>query len=317
MTNSTASNSTEEPELNTLQEVEDVLWLYFGTIVLVVGTVGHLLTIIVTLSSSSSRRHSSSVYISALALSGLLILYTSLLSFLISWHTAWEVDVKNTSSLACKLHTGFSYFSLQYFAWLQATIAVDRMLSVVKPQWYSISCQWRPAIITVFVELIVCLLVNIVYVYVMVGLDRDGFCVSINKALWNVYKYADFVSFSIIPAAILLICNGIIVYKFARMSKLTTIRRRSITITLMVVNVVFLVTTLPISLIYQVDWTMYDYDVISLVFAIFSLFQYTGSASTFLIYCLCASKFRKRLKSIFAKLTCPKPSATLTAEEMI
>lgn len=310
---------TLSPHDSQLLEAEESLWIYYGTFLIVSGTIGHLLTLGVILSSSSMRTQSSSVYIVTLSLAGIVSIYTGLLRFVISSHTNWTVNIKDFSDFACKLHTTLSYFSLQYFAWLQATIAVDRLLAVRRPHWYLHSCGWKVGLFVVLVELISCAMLNIIVAF-MVG-KKETFCTRTNLQLYNAWPYIDFLSFSLIPATILIICNGLILYHLGKKrtistnNKLVSIKQdknlRSVTVMLMTLNLVFLISTLPVSAIYFIDWNQFHYYSINLVYTVFSLLQYTGTALTFVIYCLSGSKFRAKLQTFVTQRKCKTKHKTL------
>lgn len=280
--------------------ISDKLWAYAGMTIIIIGTIGHILSIVVLGSSKTLRIHSSSVYLIAMSVTGIVSLYSGLLRYVIFIGiTNWELDIRNTSVVFCKLHMKITYASLQYFAWLQATIAVDRLISVLLPHKYMTSCKWRVGLVVVIVELVLVLLANCaIAIEINIHEGRCDFQQGLFKDVW---KYADLISYSLLPAVVLIICNSIILYILNK-SKMKTGRdnsmTRSLTVMLMSLNFIFIITTLPISVIFFIPFGepyTRQYYQMELCWTIFSLLQYMGSACTFLIYCIMGSKFREEL----------------------
>ncbi|KAF6034887.1 hypothetical protein EB796_006798 [Bugula neritina] len=162
------------------------IWLYVGLIILCSGTIGHLLSITVTLSSRSMRLHSSTVYISSLSLAALLALYTGLLRYVTIYTDLHAIDFRRGSEVSCKLHTMLTYMSLQFFAWIQATIAVDRLIAVWSPHRYKVCNSWKKGLLVVLVELVLVTSLNVI-VIVLAELDENSYCSALNQKLANAW----------------------------------------------------------------------------------------------------------------------------------
>lgn len=305
-------NNDEEHVTNII----DDLWKYSGIALIVFGTVGHLLSMAVVLSSKSLRRQSTGVFIFALSATGILTLYTGLLRHTIYGYTHGSVDIRNSSGFTCKLHTMLTYMSLQFIAWMQATIALDRVLHVALPAWqpqcFLEAMRWKKGLIIIGIEALMAIALNSCTAFV-VGVNGNGHCVKINKDLATDWSYIDLLSFSLIPAVIIILSNTIIIIavfhlrvQSAKRSTKLEKRRQSLTAMLFAVNIAFLCSTLPISivLILEKQWQRTRGNThflnMHLIFTICSLVQYLGTASTFFIYCLSGSKFRLRLRRMFS-----------------
>jgi len=282
--------------------VSDNLWKYLGIIILVLGTLGHTLSITVMVASKTMRVQSSTIYLIAMSIAGILTLYTGLLRyFIFIGINGWTDDLRNLSHAGCKLHFMLTYASLQYFAWMQATVACDRLISVLSPHTYMLSCKWKIALIVALIELTLVVSLNVA-VLVSVGHNDEGYCIPTAIDFWfDVWGYIDLVSFSLLPAFIMIICNSVILV-ILKKSKMRTSSSsnvaRSLTVMLMALNVLFLITTLPISVIFFLNWGTFGerhYAITELCWTIFSLLQYAGSAGTFFVYCFTGSKFREEL----------------------
>ncbi|XP_067933446.1 probable G-protein coupled receptor 139 [Watersipora subatra] len=291
--------------------VSNRLWAIAGIAIIVVGTVGHLLSIAVMMRSKSMRVYSSTVYLVSMSVTGIATLYIGLLRYVMFIGISkWVVDIRDSSDAFCKFHMALTYASLQYFAWLQATVAVDRLISVLFPHKYHVAIKWKTALVVVVVELVAVSLLNM-SVGFAVGLNEEDYCKAhASFFFYIVWGYIDLLSYSLIPAVILIICNSIIL-KILGDSRLKTRSARSkntglarsLTVMLMSLNVFFLITTLPISIIFFIKWGDYGtqrYAVTELCWTIFSLLQYAGSACTFFVYCITGSKFREELKTLLS-----------------
>lgn len=317
-------NSTVEQKellIDTWRELDvtiDNLWKYGGTTLISLGTIGHLLSIIVVNSSRSLRRQSSGVLVTALSVTGILTLYLGVLRSTILGYSQWNIDIRNFSTAVCKGHQMLTYMSLQCIAWLQATVAIDRVIHVALPAWnfrYHIKrkLRWKHGLIIVTVEAAVAACLNICPLFI-VGIKEEGYCGKLDKykCLENIWRYVDLLSFSLVPSAIIIICNCTILatvsYHKVRSEEPNTKlmkRRRSLTAMLSTVNVWFLITTLPISLVVLgSQWDTSDkLKLIHLhaVYAACSFLQYIGTSSTFFIYCVSGSRFRSQLRRLLSR----------------
>ncbi|KAF6040975.1 hypothetical protein EB796_000692 [Bugula neritina] len=284
------------------------LRLYGGAVILITGTVGHILSLLVILTKKSFRIQTFGVYIVALSLAGLLTLYTGVLHWTIS-----EYLKSRCVFLVILKHT-----ALQYVAWIQATIALDRTCQVAKHVWNTEHCgsnnlNWKKGLIIVSVELLVCLGLNS---SVVLALDHRNGCQQLQASpAWSIWSVFDLISFSILPAFIIIISNVVLI--IATRHSLTRIKsehknktlvktRRSMTLMLTAVNIQFVVTTLPVSIVQLMD---NDNPKTKVFRSVCYGIQYLGVANTFIIYCISGSKFRQALfgwkifKCFFSSIT--------------
>lgn len=300
------STTTSLYDYDTLYKTEDLLYQTIGTITLFIGTVGHILSIITVMLTKTMRTQSTSIYIIAMSLAGLATLYTGLLRHVILVFSNWEIDIRSMSQISCKLQTMVTYLSLQYFAWIQATIAVDRFIAVWFPIKYKTACSWKLGLLVVVIELVAAAALNSL-VYVGKGITDSGHCGELKEKLITDYFYVDLFSFSLVPATITIICNSLLLYRLSRTTKVSGSkdkRLRALTVMLTVVNAVFVVTTLPVSIYYLVHQnvdSVKNNDRVTIVgVACFHLLQYFGTAVTFFLYCITGTQFRESLKQVFS-----------------
>lgn len=288
------------------QSTTDALLKYAGTIIIILGTVFHILALVTLCCSPAMRRQSSTVYMIAMSLTGLVTLYSGLLRWIIIGYSQWSIDIRDHSDAGCRIQMTITYMSLQYFAWLQATVAVDRLIAVRKPHRYMNTCSWKIGSGVVLGQLLLAISLCVM-ILVMSGHDDMGNCQMPFAKIWG---YIDLASYSLVPALILIICNCLVAaflthhdIKFS--SKSRDEKAFSVTVMLLALNIFFIVTTLPISVIFFMDYGEYGtakYFKLELIYTVFSLFQYIGTSCSFLVYCLTGTKFREE----FRKLLCNK-----------
>ena len=287
-----------------IKRTSELLWQIFGISLLIIGTVGHSLSILTTSASSTLRSHSSGVFIISLSVVGLLTLYSGLLRQVILY-SASNYDVRLLSTVGCKIHVFVTYLSLQLFAWLQATIALDRYIAVCFPVHYNKFSKWIYGLGLVGLEVLVVMLLNS-GLLVTYGLSNPPFvfCFTSSKEFIKSWPYMDLLNFSIVPAALIIVFNALILINLKKRQSSKLKRHvKSLTIMLMTVNLVFLVSTVPISVLHIIDMRRSIYSNVRLQLAATctSILQYTGTASTFFIYCLTGTRFRHEIKRIFCR----------------
>ena len=303
-----STSADMDSETERIHWISNLLWQIIGTTLLVIGLVGHLLSIVTTSASSTLRSHSSGVFIVSLSIVGLLTLYSGLFRQVIMAFSSTGYDIRSRSIAGCKLHLFITYLSLQLFAWLQATIALDRYIAVCHALYYNKFSRWVYGAGLVCVEVIVVMLLNSALLVSGKLSDTEDtygiYCYTSIENLNMAWPYMDLLSFSIIPALFIIIFNCLILHNLIRRRN-TNLKRhvKSLTVMLMTVNLAFLVSTVPISIVLIMDLyqPIYHSARAELGFTCTSILQYTGTASTFFIYCLTGTRFRYKIKLIFSR----------------
>ena len=101
------------------------VWTIGSPIILIIGTIGNIMSIIIF--SRKRMRKRTSMYFIVLGKADLLSLL-GLLRYYIRELT--DVDIRNTSEIACKLHILLAYCMRQYTAWILVTVTLERFISV-------------------------------------------------------------------------------------------------------------------------------------------------------------------------------------------
>ena len=311
-----------------------MIWKVVPPILILVGTIGNILSILV-LTRRSIRVSTTALYLTFLAFSDLCVLYTGLLRQWLIY--LFEFDVRHVSNAGCKMHIWLLYSSLDFSAWILIAVTLERVISAWCPYSAKTKCSRKYATVLVIVILIFLLVLNSHLLYGMVHkerLDASTNTTVISKCVEINNKYGDFFNltwpwidlcvFCLIPFSVIVIGNGFIILKVIKSQRKTkarvvpsintgetrtshrnTSKHSSMTAMLFTLNMVFLVTTSPVS-IYNIGYTHWltdgthqTYASLDLWWAIVNMLMYTNNSLNFLLYCLSGTRFRQEVIRLF------------------
>lgn len=98
--------------------------------ILIFGTVGNILSLIV-LTRPRTRRFSTAVFLITLTVVDLIAMWSGLLRIILTGYL--QIDVRNSSSVTCKIHVFFVYASTHISSWLLVGVTVERVVCVWMP----------------------------------------------------------------------------------------------------------------------------------------------------------------------------------------
>ena len=304
------------------------IWKTIPPIFLVLGTLGNLLTIVV-LMRSKSRLSSTALYLSALAVSDLLVLWLGLLRQWLIY--MFDIDVRHLSEAGCKIHIFLVYFATQCSSWLLVAVTSERFIGVWLPHKVKQGCTPRVAIVTISVIIASLMLLNVHWFYGMGvrvitynNVTYEFKCNSIYDHYYDFlgfkWPWIDLCFFSLGPFTILLVGNvsiivRVLVSKHKTRTQIApsnggTANKKSdktsqLTAMLVLLNVVFMTCTIPISvyLIGEPNWlekleTYHDLAILRLWWAVVNSFMYLNHTINFILYFLSGSRFRQEVKSL-------------------
>ena len=339
----TANNSEETNETNYISLLYDVtfqdstslrvlitlwIWKIFPIFLLTFGTLGNVVTIIVLL-RNNLRSNSTTLYLLALAITDLSVLYFGLLrQYLRKIH-----DEDFRVSMGCGFHLWIVYTSVAYSSWLLVALTMDRFVSIKFPVYVRNRNSRKCNLIVIVVLFCVIGLINSHFIY---GWERREYrFTTLNTTITycniqrsfihlheTVWPWVDLCIVSIIPFVLLGIGNCSIGHSLIvrdrskreqkrRMSdkgkRNSTCQQRSATKLLVILSAVFFITTLPASLylviISFVQSTDYEtLEKFNLFWAIASFFMYTNNAINFILYCVSANNFRHEFKDMLKEI---------------
>ncbi|VDH91665.1 Hypothetical predicted protein [Mytilus galloprovincialis] len=309
------------------------LWKILPPILIILGTTGNILSIIV-LRRKNIQKSVCSIYLIVLAISDLFVLYTGLLR---QWiNVVFEVDIRELGTGICKLHTFIVYFSLDFSSWILIAVTLERVFLVWFPHKAKTACTKKKAGISLVSIAAFLLLINS---HILYGHeDKESVVngtVSVEKCYYISDEYNQFWSsswpwidlslFCGIPFCCLLTGNLLIFVKVLfsqravkrqiapsvqtpgskaqqRDSKLS-----SMSVMLFTLNTVFLLCTTPIS-IYLIGYSTWadelvgrGYAVLDMMWAIVNILMYLNNTINFLLYILSGSRFRREFKDMFRR----------------
>ncbi|XP_045215468.2 lysophosphatidic acid receptor 6-like [Mercenaria mercenaria] len=318
-------------------EAEKLIWKIVPPILLVLGTVGNCLSILV-LTRGSIRSSTTALFLTVLAFSDLVVLYSGLLrQWLIH---LFDTDVRKVSPFGCKLNIWLVYCSLDFSAWILIVVTLERVISAWLPHRARTLCTTKSAISLLISVGVFILALNAHMLYGMVfktSTDENNNieyqkCVEIDEdysGFFNVtWPWIDFCAFCLIPFTVIVIGNALILFKVINSQRKVKSRivptagsgnrqqttsshsskQSSMTAMLFTLNIVFLISTSPIS-VYNICypfWTAnaseHDYAQLALWWAVVNMLMYVNNSLNFILYCLSGSKFRLEVKRIFHSL---------------
>lgn len=310
-----------------------IIWKLVPPILILLGTVGNCLTIVV-LTRRSIRTSTTSLFLTVLAFSDLLVLYSGLLRQWIIY--LFDTDVRKLSEVGCKLNIWLVYSSLDFSAWILIAVTLERVISAWLPHKARTVCTKLSAtafLISIGV-LILCLNSHLMYGMVFkYSYDENGNseltkCTEINESYYTFFNitwpWIDLCAFCVIPFVVIVIGNALILFKVIQSQKKANSRivpsvqarsrqhasssygkHSSMTAMLFTLNIVFLFSTSPVS-IYNIGYTYWAdnvsehrYAQLDLWWAIVNMLMYTNNSLNFLLYCLSGTKFRAEVFRLF------------------
>ena len=321
------NNTDAEYETFPAYKAGILIWKTVPPILLVFGTCGNVLSIVV-LTGKSIRKSTTGLYLIVLTFSDLAVLYTGLLRQWIIY--LFEFDVRQMSEIACKIHTWLVYSSLDFSAWLLIAVTLERIIAVWFPYVLKTKCNRQNGSILIIGILIAVLGLNSHLLYGMVFIRTDGktetcgyIDANYKRFMDTAWSWIDLCAFCLIPFSFIVIGNCLILLKVAKSHRKSRTKQipgkyktsqkskdnqqSSMTAILVTLNTVFLLTTLPVSVynIGHAHWSTTDDPKVlarlDLWWAVVNMLMYTNNAVNFLLYSLSGSQFRQEAKRIFCQ----------------
>ncbi|KAH3873326.1 hypothetical protein DPMN_036559 [Dreissena polymorpha] len=304
-----------------------LLWQIFPPILIVFGTIGNVLSIII-LSKNKFKNSTSTVFLLGLAAVDLSMLYVGLLRQWLKY--TFDFDIRHVSALFCKVHWWLMYVMSDCTVWILNAITIERLIATMCPHKSKRICSKKFAICSVVAILATSLLINCNLLYGFGNVEiSDGnrttilLCVPINDKYANffgtVWTWIDLCKFSLIPFGIMATGNICIGFKLFLSKKKVyptavagdrMVRKgiaSNMTILLVLLNFVFIFCTLPVCVYFigEPYWIPKDLPrEIQLQdpwWALVNIMLYANSTTNFILYCLTGSRFRDEVRRVFRR----------------
>lgn len=293
------------------------LWRLLAPCLFAFGTFGNILALLI-FTRMKFYRCSYLLYLFMLAVADIVVIWSGLTRYWIL-HVWQDVDIRQISNSGCKFYLFVIYTFMDYSSWILVAVTVERYLRLVHPMRFQ-SLYSVKAGGTVLLVLFLTLTVVNMHFFWTNGLTETG-CGSIDEItqgshFWfdeHVFTWIDLFVLSLIPSMIMIICNVLICRSIKgsnlnnTRNSLPTSHRNCLTRMLILVNVVFLVTTLPNSVYFIVHTFMEDMNMISpnvtsqldLTWAVLYLLQFSNYCTNFYLYAARSEAFQMECRDLF------------------
>ena len=273
------------------------IWIYGAPPILIFGTVGNILSILV-MNRKSLRMSTTSLYLTVLAVTDLILLYIGVLPVWLQQ----LLKVGRTLSRGCTMYLSMVFFIIHFQAWIIVSVSLERLAAV----WFPIRhkhlfTRAKAGIGLIFIAIPLIAETSHHYFTLDVStcLPRDEYL----YFLHYVYPWIDITLANILPFLIMLSSAAAIICKLLqRKHNMEKKKFSSMTITLLTVNSVFFITTSPICIVLiifpirmQGDTTPGEFHLYVVIRAICNLLYFVNNAINFLLYCLSGRRFRREL----------------------
>lgn len=322
------NNGPGTPRRLTLEDILGQYWeyttardlcLYGYPAILVLGTIGNLLTLVIML-RSGMRRRSTGLYLCAVSVFDTLVLYSVCFRQWLS--LVLDSDVLSHSNAFCKTFNFLSYLSFDVAAWLLIVMTVERFLVVQFPLLSSKIATVKKAKTAIVVLILIMGALNIHFFWT-VSVDENGFCKytdSTRSFHDNVWPWIDATVYSFLPFILLLVVNILIilVHRRAIAVRKTTVRvhrsnergtKFKLSTMLITVTMTFLFLSAPNVVLICIRHKYFNFSVkiddlrdvavYRLVAMVTNFCLYLNHAINFFLYCISGEKFRRELVNLF------------------
>ncbi len=277
------------------------IWVYGAPVIIVIGTVGNLLSAAVML-RPNLRKCTTSLYLLVLAVVDTLVLYTGLLRHWI--RELFRIDVPNGSIAGCRVYIFVLHLVIGVEAWVIVCVGIERMVAVFLPHKAKHVFTRRFAACQMVIIGAILAVVNSHFCWtqtlVMGHCDEDP---RYEHFMHNVFPWINFTLASLIPFLVMLGANSAIATKLIHTNRVRKVKLNvekdekltSMTIILLSIGVIFLLTTTPMSVLYIVLLPIDPGDLGSyrLTWSGLNLLFYINYSINFLLYCVSAPRFRR------------------------
>ena len=287
------------------------VWHYVPPVIVVVGTMGHILTII-AVNGTKRRATSFTIYLTALAVVDALVLFTQTFNLWLQY--TFGINVKESGPFMCKLNYFLGFLFVHISSWLVACLTTERTICVYFPRKVG---QLPGPRVGIFVCSIVVLFFCALNAHVMYGRDFElrqnksvcGFVDKDYKAFfYTIWNKTHFIIYFCLPISIIILGNSAIVVKVYRSATLITVaqsnmlrnRTRQVFLITFMISAAFVILVPPLPMLFFIA----PVDVMQPIAAVFYNMLFLNHAINFFLYVLSGSRFRKDLKDAFTRCLC-------------
>ena len=286
------------------------IYICLGVIVLLFGSLGNLITCVISL-RKKMRQTSSGLYLSSLAIIDTLFLYIQIVPQIVIF---LKGNIVLVDIFICKTLPFFVNYIDYLSAWLRLCFTIERTVAVTLPYIYRVYFSRR---ITVFILLACCVILAVTTSPIIFFSTSNGDYCKYKNIKWRyVLSWIDIVVSTIVPFTGIILSNSILIYSLCKARRQrqhltdSQVDIHMITVMCIATSFSFVLSTAPIRA-YLISNNSYLYDsvpVINLrspvrydVKVLLGSFRYINSSVNFLLYCISGSVFRQELLKLFKK----------------
>ena len=310
------------------------------TIVIVAGTFGNVVVVVIQRRLPSTQKSSMSVYFTALAVSDTAVLWMGLFDMLETYGDTLVVEHHVSRGFTdvvvdalCRIKVWISYAFGEISAWILVSMTIHRALSIVWPYRTRKLMTTRNTVKVVVFIFLFCALANAHLFYghslVPAGKGQKAVCFHsfvserYSEFFNPVWVLVDMVIAVYLPFVCLFATNTVLVRKVgqslreakesltegsAGSNQLASRDKKlsSMTLTLIIMSVAFLLLTSPVNFMYMVRMWSYDTGndirlraATELAFSAGLVLWYTNVAINFYLYCLTGARYRAEFLRLF------------------
>ena len=301
--------------------VAQIIWTYITPVIIIVGTIGNVLTLI-AVTNRHSRKSSYTVYLAALAITDTAYLYSAALS-------DWLVH-----TFALYKVTWFLRFITSHSSsWLIAALTVERMFCMYFPLKTKAVCVPRTGYVVVGTIIGVLLLMDAHLLYAIqendvtnnntmsAGLTCEIVVPGYETVYATVFAWIDFGLYFLLPIFVIVIANSATVVAAHRRKTFTTAlttvnsnrvkRTRHLLIITFLVSFAFIIFVTPVVIVGVVMPDIYFFEtyvlqtddsvIHNIIWVSLYIWSFVNHAVNFFLYVLSGERFRQELKKVFSK----------------
>ena len=304
-----------------LDETIKAVSSYLSILIVVFGTVGNGLTLLM-MTSRQCRKSSFTVYITALAVVDIIVLWVWPFSYWL--FDTFEIDIEGSHSAICKLSTLMTYWGQQVASWLVVALTVERFYCTHFPIQTRFYCHQKTGMKVVSALITVLLLINSHILYGFTTIEaygNDSVC-GIESGVYekfftSYFSLIEIVLLFLIPGVVIVICNVATVVKVSRIGQQLNSavseeirgKVKQATIVTFIVSTTFIFLVGPLG-IYVVIWPFAFSESADLyrdqfgskedmiVFAVVSTMAQIHHSVNFILYVASGTRFRQDLKMV-------------------
>ena len=207
-------------------------WLYIPPVILVVGTVGNVLTLLTT-TSRYCNKSSFTTYLTALAFTDTVSMYVWLIDQW--WLHAFGIDIYSTNIVLCKT-TMFAWILFGYTSsWLVVALTVERTFCTYAQHLVRSVCRPRTGYIVIGIIVIIALALGSHTIYGFDLIEYEKYNATLCGFVNLQYEYfmsyyftwIDFMVYSLLPSITIVFANSVTVIKVIRISRTPAVRTAS------------------------------------------------------------------------------------------